>query len=259
MGQILHSIHDNTSALSCSQSGSERRMDFNVRIGHRPRLRSSYSRLLTRSAFPEKFINGGLLAFEEFLRRLRIGEDTTELLTPEFSKFLYDHLGSTTAPSNLEDGASISNPKDGQITIRDAWLFIGNPSSFAHSLGKFGGLVSSTDTHDPKSKTLFLQLPFTSIVQHFGQDTPLALQVESGLQLAIDIEIKGDFRFSYKGEDMTEKRTVVVRFMSQTFGPKTCVSTEDKNRRIFSIRDNIRWSIADIDYVWSSKNRYEHS
>ncbi|CCG84949.1 protein of unknown function [Taphrina deformans PYCC 5710] len=199
------------------------------------------SMLLTRSVFPEKFINGSLLAFEEFLRRLRVGEDTTDLLTPEFSKLLYDHLGSTTAPSNLEDGASISSPNDGQITIRDAWLFLGKPSLFAHSLGKFGGL-----------------LPFTSIVQTSQQDTPLALQAESGIQLAVDIEIQGDFRFGFKGEEMSERRVAVVRFMSQAFGPKACVSTEDKNRRIFSIRDNIRWSIADIDYVWSSKNTYEH-
>lgn len=211
-------------------------------------------RLLTRTVFPEKFINGSFLAFEEFLRRLRVGEDTKDLLTPEFAKILYEHLGSTTIPSNLEDGASISSPKDGAISIRDAWLFIGPPSAFAQSTGKFGGILRSKDTHDPKSKTLFLQLPYTSIIQVSNQDTPLALQAESGLQVVVDVEIRGTFRFEFRGEEMSEERTTVVRFASQFFGPQPCSDTEAKNRRIFSIRDNISWSIADVDYIWSSQN-----
>lgn len=118
--------------------------------------------------------------------------------------------------------------------------------------------MKSKDTHDPKSKTLFLQLPFSSIVQTHGQDTPLALQSESGLQIAIDIEIHGHFKYAYRGEEMTQERKAVVRFVSQAFEGKRCDSTEEKNERIFSIRDNIRWKIADIDYVWSSANFYEH-
>lgn len=213
---------------------------------------------MTRNTFPEKFIHGSLLAFEEFLRRLKAGEDNTELLTPEFAKFLYDYLGDPQKPSNLEDEASISLTKDGAITIRDAWLFIGPPAAFAHGTGKFGGLVKSEDTHNPKSKTLFLQLPYTTIIQTENQDTPLALQADGGLQLAIDIEVRGKFKYNFRGEEMTQDRTAVVRFMSQAFEGKRCDTTEQKNQRICKIRDSIRWQIADIDYVWSSSNFYEH-
>lgn len=179
-------------------------------------------------------------------------------MTADFAKLLYSHLGSRSNPSNLEDGASVSLSKDGSVTIRDAWLFIGPPSSFAQSQGLFGGLVKTKDTHDPKSKTLFLQLPFSSIVQTQGQDTPLALQAESGLQIAVDIEIRGHFKYEYRGEEMTQERITVVRYVSQAFEGKRCESTEEKNERIFSIRDNIRWKIGDIDYIWSGTNSYEH-
>ena len=189
---------------------------------------------------------------------MRIGEDTTNLLTPQFAKLLYSHLGSSTKPSNMEDGAAISLTKDGAITIRDAWIFMGPPSIFATSIDQFGGLMKSEDTHDPKSKTLFLQLPFTSIVQMNDQETPLSLQAEAGLQVAVDIEIRGKFAYAFRGEEMTQSRTAVVRFVSQAFEGQKCHSTEDKNKRIFNIRDNIQWRIADIDYIWSSENVYKH-
>lgn len=215
--------------------------------------------LLTSTVFPQRFMDGSLYAFEEFLRRLRVGEDTTELLTPDFAKMLYDHLGEASKPANIEDGAWIALSKDGSMTIRDAWIFLGKPSSFSQSKGMYGGLLKSKDTHDPKSKTLFLQLPFTSVIQSQEHDVPLALQAEEGLQVAVDIQIKGTFKFGYKGEEMTQDRTAVVRFMSQAFEGRICNTTEDKNRRIFSIRDSIRWSIADIDYTWSERNWYDHT
>ena len=104
------------------------------------------SMLLTRSTFPQKFMGGSLFAFEEFLRRLNVGEDATDLLTPEFAKTLYSHLGSTSEPSNLTDKATISLSKGGSMGIRDAWIFLGKPQTFSQSRGLFGGLLKTNDT-----------------------------------------------------------------------------------------------------------------
>lgn len=215
-------------------------------------------RLLTRTAFPERFMDGSVLAFQEFLRKLNTGKDTSELLTPEFSKFLYQYLGSHEEPKNLEDCACVWLTEKGNISIRDVWLFLGPPNRFAQSKGKFGGLIKSKDTEDPKSKTLFLQLPFTSIVQTSRDATPLALHADSGLQIAVDVEIRAKFKFEFQGEEMTQDRVSVVRFLSQAFEGGTYTDTESRNRRIFSIRDKISWRISDIDYCWSTgENIYE--
>ena len=210
--------------------------------------------LLTRSVFPGQFIGGSLYAFEELLRRLNKGEDATELLTPQFAKVVYDHLGDPKAPSNVTDKATISLSKGGSMGIRDAWIFLGNPASFAQEQGKWGGLVKSKDTHDPNSNTLFVQLPFTSVVQTKDVDVPLALHAEEGLQVAVDVQINGTFKFTYQEEEMTQDRMAVVRFMSQPFTGRSCKTNEERNKRIFQIRDSLQWSIADIDYIWSDRN-----
>lgn len=204
---------------------------------------------MTRSEFPDRFLQGSVLAFQEFLRRLNAGEqNTSELLTPEFSKLLYQYLGSQDKPSNLEDRATISFVHSDAVNIRDVWLFLGPFDRFTNSLGKFGGLIESRETNDPKSKIYFLQLPFTSIVCTNLEDSPLSLQADSGLQIAIDVEIRAKYKYTYDGNEMTQDRVSVLRFMSQAFEGKRCETRDQRDRRIASIRDNIQWKIADIDY-----------
>lgn len=210
--------------------------------------------------FPNAFLSNASIAFREFLRRLSLGEDTSGLLTPEFSRFLYDYLGSIDSPSNVVARASIQVPVDAYLKaeIRDVWLHMGPPGRFAPSLGKFGGLIKSADAVDPKSMIKFIQLPFTSLMHTDSQAPPMSLSAEAGLQITVDVEMRTKFRFGYQDAEMNEHRSSVVRFQSQAFEAKRCADIESRNQRIFAIRENLRWKIADIDYTWSKGDNVYH-
>lgn len=211
---------------------------------------------MTRPTFPERFYGGALVGLTEFLRRLKDGEDARELLTPEFADFLYGYIESVDSTNILADKIYIDCPQTGgAMRIRDAWIFIGNAAAFASSIGMFGGALSTKPVqHTSSSSKRIIQLPFVSIVGGSSTQIDVTLEAEEGLQLAVDVAIKGDFKYGFRGDEMSEERTTVVRFMSQVFEPKKCSTTQERNRRIFSIRNSIRWSIADIDYVWSQDN-----
>lgn len=222
--------------------------------------------LLTRRLFPTGLLEGSVRATDELLKRINEGGDVSELTTPEFSEFLRESVKAK------EDGTKASirfgKENEGEVGIRDVWLWLGPQSAFAPSVGKFGGLLHNETTLDSKSRTLLLQLPFTSIItpqspssssdtspgSGGGYGTPLALEAEQGLRIGVDIEFKGPVICTYGENQSIQIRTTVVRFVSQAFDKCVCTSTEDRNRRIFGIRDGIRWRIADLDYVWSSGN-----
>lgn len=49
--------------------------------------------------------------------------------------------------------------------------------------------------------------------------------------------------------DTLTDRACVVRYSSQHFTPQRCDNDDDRNRRIFDIRERIKWRITDVDYA----------
>lgn len=168
------------------------------------------SMLLTRPTFPQNFIGGALLGFEEFLRRLSSDNaaerDVSDMCGESLTEMLQPLLEDGAAAREGSPGISLVN-KGGKIGVRDCWLFIGPESAFHKEKQSGGGLIRTAEVKDPNSPVTFIQLPYTSVVQRERDIQPLGLECEAGMQVHVDIEFSGDFEYRYAGETMTQSET----------------------------------------------------
>jgi hypothetical protein len=220
--------------------------------------------LLTQRELSVNFIKGSAFAFGEFLARLSgsKSEPWQALCTEEFVGYLEARLPTDLAGSKMSLAADDSTPANLKLSMRDCWLWLGKKDAFVLADGKFGGIKDSESLRDPKSRTVCVQLPYTALVQEPLSDgtsvPPLDYAGESGIRFAVDIQMDGDFKYTYGGEEMTESRQTVVRFISQHFPPQVCKTDQERSARIFKIREELEWKICDVDYVLQRESFADH-